>query len=136
MSREHVLIATPLDVRWGDMDALGHVNNAVYASYLEEARLRWFATMEGGWISAELGPVVAANNINFRAQMAWPAALVVELFVERAGHSSLTLGFRIRSRSGPETLYADGSTVLVWIDRTSGRPAPLPEHVRRAAHLL
>ena len=135
MSGQALLIATPLDVRWGDMDALAHVNNSVYATYLEEARLRWFATFEGGWIDESTGPVVAASQVNFRAQLAWPARLVVELFVERAGSSSLTLGFRIRAESGPQTLYADGTTVLVWVDRATGRAVPLPAHVRRAAGL-
>ena len=135
MNAPALLIATPLDVRWGDMDAFSHVNNSVYSTYVEEARLRWFATIEGGWIDEQTGPVLAASQVNFRAQLEWPARLVVELFVERAGNSSLTLGFRIRAEAEPHTLYADGSTVLVWVDRASGRAVPLPEHVRRAAHL-
>ena len=127
------LVETPITVRWGDMDAFGHVNNAVYATYLEEARLRWFASIEGGWVDEHTAPVVAASSINFRLPIEWPAELVVELHVDRVGSSSLTLGFRMVSRETPQKFYADGSTVLVWVERVSGRPVPLPERIRLAA---
>ena len=130
-----VLWRERMTARFSDCDPLGHVNNAVYSTYVEEARLRWFASFEGGWMDAQTGPVLAASQVNFRAQLAWPERLVVELFVERAGNSSLTLGFRIRAEAAPQQLYADGTTVLVWVDRASGRAVPLPDHVRRAARL-
>lgn len=132
-SMSRPLIETPIDVRWGDMDAFGHVNNAVYATYLEEARLRWFATVPGDWQSAETGPVVAAQSFNFRQPIEWPAALTVELTAERCGNSSVTMGFRIVSRDLPQKFYADGSVVMVWIDRRTGKSTALPENIRRGA---
>ena len=132
MNGSKLLVAAPVSVRWGDMDAFNHVNNACYATYLEEARLRWFATIEGGWFDQHTGPVVAAQSFNFRLPIEWPAELLVELTLERAGTSSMTLGFRMVSRELPQRFYADGSSVLVWIDRRVGKPTPLPENVRRA----
>ncbi len=58
---------------------------------------------------------------------------MVELVTERIGTTSLTIGHRITSVDGA-TLYADGHAVLVWIDRASQRPIPLPEPLRRAAN--
>ena len=133
MNEQRRLVETPISVRWGDMDAFGHVNNSRYATFLEEARLQWFATIEGGWVDATTSPVVAAMSINFRSPIEWPCELVVELYVERVGGSSLTLGFRMVSRDTPQKFYADGSTVLVWVDRSTGRPVPLPERIRKAA---
>jgi len=133
MNEPRRLVETPISVRWGDMDAFGHVNNSVYATYLEEARLRWFDSIEGGWLDEHTAPVVAASSINFRLPIEWPSELVVELYVERVGGSSLALGFRMVSRDTPQKFYADGSTVLVWVERASGRPVPLPERIRRAA---
>jgi acyl-CoA thioester hydrolase len=127
-----LLIEAPIDVRWGDMDAFGHVNNSVYATYLEEARLRWFDTIDGGWMDDAIAPVIAASSINFRLPIEWPAALTVELFVVKVGGSSLTLGFRMLSREASPKFYADGSTVLVWTDRGAGKSVPLPERIRRA----
>ena len=133
MNEPRRLVETPISVRWGDMDAFGHVNNSVYATYLEEARLRWFDSIEGGWLDEKTAPVVAASSINFRLPIEWPAELVVDLYVERVGGSSLTLGFRMVSRDTPQKFYADGSTVLVWVERASGRPVPLPARIRNAA---
>ena len=127
-----LLVVAPVSVRWGDMDAFGHVNNSVFATYLEEARLRWFATIEGGWYDESAAPVVAAQSFNFRQPIEWPAEIEVELTLERSGTSSMTLGFRMVSRDPPKRFYADGSTVLVWIDRATGKSTPLPASVRAA----
>lgn len=126
------LIEVPMTVRWGDMDAFGHVNNATYATYVEEARLRWFETLAGGWHDADIGPVVAAQHINYRLPIEWPADITVALSTERVGNSSLTLGFRIHAAGNPQRAYADGTTVLVWMDRRSGRSMALPQPVREA----
>jgi len=58
--------------------------------------------------------------------------VVVELFADRVGNTSVTIGHRIASEDG-STLYADGHVVMVWIDRASGRPIPLPAAVREMA---
>ncbi len=61
----------------------------------------------------------------------YPADVAVELFAEKVGNTSVTVGHRIVSGDGA-TLYADGHVVMVWIDRAGGRPVPLPEAVRNA----
>jgi acyl-CoA thioester hydrolase len=127
------LLETRIDVRWGDMDAYGHVNNATYASYVEEARIRWFASLGGPWRTAEHEPVIAAQTINYRRQLEWPAVLRVSLSVERLGNSSLTIGFSIAAHDDAGIVHADGSSVLVWVDPASGRSVPLPALVRAAA---
>ncbi len=127
------LVETPISVRWGDMDAFGHINNSRYATYVEEARLQWFSSIEGGWADESSSPVVAALSINFRLPIEWPCEVVVETYVERVGGSSLTLGFRIVSRETPQRFYADGSTVVVWVGREGGKSVPLPDRIRRAA---
>lgn len=133
MSAGRELLSTRIDVRWGDMDAYGHVNNAVYATYVEEARIRWFAALPGAWRTEASAPVIAAQTVNHRRQLEWPAALRVVLSAERVGNSSLTIAFVIAAESDPATVYADGSSVLAWIDPASGRSIPLPAAVRAAA---
>jgi YbgC/YbaW family acyl-CoA thioester hydrolase len=126
------LIRVPLSVRWRDLDAFNHVNNSKYLSYLEEARLRWMLAMPGMGMDDDVAPVVAASNLNYRRPIEWPGDIVIELFVERIGGSSLTIGHRIVDSKDGGTLYCDGNIVMVWIDRNSGRSAPLPESVRAA----
>ena len=127
-----ILIRVPLSVRWRDLDAFNHVNNSKFLSYLEEARLRWMMTLPSPWIDDMVAPVVAAAHLGYRRPIAWPNEIVVELFVERLGTSSVTIGHRIVAADDPDTLYCDGNIVMVWIDKDSGRSAPLPEVVRGA----
>jgi YbgC/YbaW family acyl-CoA thioester hydrolase len=126
------LIRVPLSVRWRDLDAFNHVNNSKYLSYLEEARLRWMLTIPGMGLDDDVAPVVAASNLNYRRPIGWPGDVMIELFVERLGNTSVTIGHRIVDANEGGVTYCDGNVVMVWIDRTSGRAAPLPASVRTA----
>jgi acyl-CoA thioester hydrolase len=126
------LFALDIDVRWRDLDAFNHVNNASYLGYIEEARVRWFKSLTDDWAGAGAAPILAAINVNYRKPVGWPEIVRVELFAERLGNKSLTLGHRIVSATREDVLYVDGNTVLVWVDAT-GRPVPLPDTVRAAA---
>ena len=95
--------------------------------------MHWFTSLGPGWIDERIMPILAAQTINYRIPIEWPAAIAVELRTERIGRTSLTLAFRIVSTASPVRHYADGSHVLVWVDRASGRSVPLPELVRSAA---
>ena len=132
-ARNKQLARIPMSVRWRDMDAMGHVNNAKYVSYLEEARVRWMLGVPGASMTDRIAPVVAATNVNYRAPIVWPNDIVVELFVERLGNSSVTIGHRIVDGKNGNTLYSDGNVVVVWMDAATGKSAPLPEAVRAAS---
>lgn len=127
-----VLARVAMPVRWRDLDAFNHVNNASFLTFIEEARLRWFATLPGPWLDAAIAPLLAALQINYRKPIEWPAALAVELRCERIGNTSVTLAHRIVAEHDSSCVYADGHSVLVWIDRASGKPTALPEMVRQA----
>lgn len=128
-----ILFRMPLDLRWRDLDAFNHVNNANFMTYVEEARIRWFESAGSDWLSNGRIPLLASVQMNYRLPIPYPARVFVELLTERVGNTSLTLGHRIVSEDG--RLYADGHSVLVWIELTSGRPVPLPDAVRAAAEM-
>jgi acyl-CoA thioester hydrolase len=128
-----ILFRMSLDLRWRDLDAFNHVNNANFMTYVEEARIRWFESAMQGWATDVHAPLLAAVQMNYRLPIPYPAQVFVELFAERIGNTSLTLGHRIVDDSG--RLHADGHSVLVWIERVSGRPVPLPGTVRAAAEM-
>jgi acyl-CoA thioester hydrolase len=132
-SARKILARIPISVRWRDMDSMGHVNNAKYVSYLEEARVRWMLGVPGVSMTDRIAPVVAANNINYKRPLAWPNDVIVELFVERLGTSSITIGHRIVSSRDESELYSDGNVVVVWMDTHTGKSAPLPDAVRAAS---
>ncbi|MBS0193691.1 MAG: acyl-CoA thioesterase [Proteobacteria bacterium] len=127
-----LLFRTELAVRWRDLDAFNHVNNAMYLRYLEEARLRWLESLGEAWMDEHVAPVVAQALVNFKRPIGWPEDVLVELFADRVGNASLTLGHRIVSAQDPTRLYADGHVVMVWFDKRSGGSAPLPACVRAA----
>ena len=125
------LFVAPIGVRWRDLDAFNHVNNANYLTYLEEARLQWLQHVPG-WFNEHSMPVLAASELNYRRPIEWPAQLNVQLFCERLGNSSITLAHRIVD-TGNDALYSDGKVVLVWMDPATGKPVPLPPSIRDAA---
>ena len=128
---DHKLLARiPIGVRWRDMDSFGHVNNAKYISYLEEARIRWLVGVPGLDMKGPVLPVVVNTNVNYRRPIVWPDDIVVELFVERLGNSSVTIGHRIVDQKDEGILYSDGNVVVTWMDTRTGKSAPLPGQVR------
>ncbi|RFF68121.1 acyl-CoA thioesterase [Xanthomonas campestris pv. raphani] len=133
MSEHKILARVPISVRWRDMDSMGHVNNAKYISYLEEARVRWMLGVEGVAMTDRIAPVVAATNVNYKRPLVWPNDILVELFVERLGSSSVTIGHRILDQKDEGVLYSDGNVVVVWIDTKTGKSASLPDAVRAAS---
>jgi acyl-CoA thioester hydrolase len=126
-----MLIDTTIPLRWRDLDAYNHVNNSLFLSFLEEARIQWFESLPEPWRCDAYEPILAAATVNFRRPILYPETLRVRLFGERIGRSSLTVAHRITAASNDEILYADGSTVVVWIGPGDGRPVPMPEVVRR-----
>ena len=119
-----------IEVRWRDADALRHVNNAVYATYLEECR--------DGWLERVLGDdgalwdyVLARVAIDFRREIGLDEeAVLARVTLVRIGTSSLTLREEIRLLDG--TLAAEAAAVIVARDRETGRSRPLSEAERAA----
>jgi acyl-CoA thioester hydrolase len=119
-----------VEIRWSDVDAYMHVNNAVYATYLEECRDEWVDAALGGAGHA-WDFVLARVAIDFRRELRLEdEEVVVACALERIGNSSLTLREQIRTREGE--LAAEAEAVLVARDRDRGRSRPLTEAERQA----
>ena len=125
------IFSLPMAVRWRDLDAFNHVNNASYLGYIEEARVTWLKSLSSDWSGVTAAPILAAITINYRKPANWPETVVIELTVERIGSKSLTLGHRITSATDEGILYADGNTVMVWVDG-KGQSVVLPASIRAA----
>lgn len=108
-------LVVPVTVRFRDCDSLGHVNNAVYFTYLEEARFRWFRDVfgEGGF---EKHPIILAEaKCSFRAAATHGETLEVGIRVERIGRSSFAHRYRIEA-AADRRLIAEGESVGVGFD--------------------
>jgi acyl-CoA thioester hydrolase len=121
-----------IPVRWGDMDALGHVNNAVYFTYFEQARIDYIQGMTDvlRTRNATTGPVLVAVDATFKKPVLHPATVIVHVFVGEVGRTSFSLLSRLSVEGDEDTLYAESRATLVWIDRSTGRPTPLPDALR------
>jgi acyl-CoA thioester hydrolase len=119
-----------IEIRWRDMDAFRHVNNAVYATYLEEARDEW-AVRALGDVGDLWDYVLARVAIDFRRELTQEdEAVLVRIRLTRIGTSSLTLHEEIRTLDG--SLSAAAEAVLVARDPKTGRSRPLSESERAA----
>jgi acyl-CoA thioester hydrolase len=119
-----------IEIRWRDVDAYQHVNNAVYATYLEECRDEWLATTLGD-AGDSWDFVLARVAIDFRRELRLEDdAVVVSCRLERIGTSSLTLREEIRFADG--ALAAESEAVLVRRDRETGGSRPLADAERAA----
>ncbi|HEX7326229.1 MAG TPA: thioesterase family protein [Rhodanobacteraceae bacterium] len=128
-----VLASVPIHVRWHDLDAFNHVNNASFLTLLEEARLQWLRRVPGEWFSEHALPVAASIQVSYRKPLTWPADNVeVELICERLGNTSMTLGNRVVQHGVERCVYAEGNLVMVWMDPATGKAVPLPEAIRKA----
>jgi len=119
-----------IEIRWRDLDAYRHVNNAVYATYLEEGRDEWLERALGD--AGDLWDFVLARvAIDFREELTQEDdAIVVGITLVRIGTASLTLREEIRKLDG--TLSSEAESVLVARDRGTGRSRPLTGQERGA----
>jgi acyl-CoA thioester hydrolase len=127
---QQAIFSHNMAVRWREMDALGHVNNAQYLSYVEETRVLWFGTMHSDWQAQNSAPIVAAIHIDFRKPLLWPEKITVSLYAMKKGTKSATLAHRIVSAENAELVYAEGYTVMVWVNK-NGETTALPEYVSK-----
>ena len=127
MSREHVV---DIDLRWGDADAFGHVNNVVFFRYLEEARARVIPESGPGSTILSGGLVVAEQQLKYLAPLHYRKAPVqVGMTVDHVGGSSFRLLCRVFDAQGG-TVYAEGFVALVTYNFTTGAPRKLSSDER------
>jgi len=119
-----------MSLRWGEMDALRHLNNVAYFRYFEEARIQWFRSLGIDYGDDGEGPILGRIETRFVKPAVYPTDVRVELHVGRIGNSSFVLRHAMRLESDTSVLFADGEAVMVWIDIASGRSRPLPSHLR------
>lgn len=124
--------STPVEVRFGDTDMFGHVNNAAFATYVESARLAFFRDRLGATLDrpgGEAGGIILARlAIDFRKQLHYGATAYVTTAVARIGRTSITLKQEVVSDGA---VVADADTVIVTFDYQQQCPVEVPAGVRR-----
>lgn len=119
-------------IRWGDQDALGHVNNATYLTYCEQARIEALDRIAPEAWTGEAGPILASIRVDFKRPIVYPATVIVRVYGGEPGRTSFPQTYELLVEGDAETAYATAEAVLVWVSRETGRPTPLPGALRRA----
>lgn len=130
MEHHRKLIHTTLiPIRWGDMDAYGHVNNTIYFRYAEQARCEWLESL--GYKVAPVGeaPVIINAACTFLIPLTYPGTVEVRMYAGKLGRSSVETWYEMRL-TGSDTLYAEGSSKIVWMDTATGKSVPIPDALR------
>jgi len=119
-----------IPIRWGDMDAMGHVNNTVYFRFMEQARISWFGRLLPGdeaWHAT--GIVIANASCNYKRAITYPGTVEVRLYVGAPGGASVPTFYELRVDDDPVP-YADGAAVVVFIDMQSQKSKRIPDGIR------
>jgi acyl-CoA thioester hydrolase len=114
----------PIDVRFSDLDALGHVNHAVFITYLEHARTKWWKALLDGRPFQEEGFVMARVEMDYRKSIGLGDQVRVELRCAHLGHTSFALAYRV-IREPDGVILAEAQTVQVMVDFSTMRPRVL-----------
>ena len=118
-----------LAVRWGEMDALGHVNNAEYLRYFEESRTLW-AESHGFHLDGKgEGMILLKASVTYKKQVSYPANIDLALYAGEIGRSSFHL-VNTLTVEGDSTPAAIGEFVIVWFDYQANKPVAIPANLR------
>lgn len=121
---------TPIKIRFRDLDAFGHVNNAVYFTFMEMARMEYFTQI--GLLKDEFPAlffIIAEATCQFKVPLEIDTPLIIQARVSRLGNSSFDMEYRF-VHAASEAVLATGRTVQVTFDYAANRSVPLPDEWR------
>ena len=127
MSEKKLVHVENIAIRWGDMDAMGHVNNTVYFRYMEQARIAWFEALvpsADAW--GEISIVIVNASCNFKKPINYPGTVEVRVFAGAPGGSSVPTFYELTLN---QETYAEGAATVVFVGRDQ-RPLRIPDKIR------
>ena len=121
------------DVRWGDLDAIGHVNNTIFFQFFEEARIQLLERvgLRAMRVETGTGPILAATSCQFQRPLSYPDTITCHAGVTRIGTTSFTVEYVLRSQA-QAAVAATGDSVVVHYDYGAGMKSPLPDAIKAA----
>lgn len=119
-----------IPIRWGDMDAMGHVNNTLYFRYLESLRIEWFHGMGCVPYREDFGPIIINAFCTFLRQLEYPGEVLARHYVGEIGRSTVDTFAVLERTDRPGVAYATGGATVIWTDFKAQKAVPFPEDVR------
>ena len=115
-------------VAWGDMDAFGHVNNAVYYRYIESARICYFEELN--IFQQDIYTVVASSQCQYLRPLFYPDQLKIGARVGEMRSSAIRMNYILWSGQ-QQNIAARGEAVIVCVDKLNLQKIPMPENIRQ-----
>jgi acyl-CoA thioester hydrolase len=119
-----------IPIRWGDMDAMGHVNNTLYFRYFETIRIEWMHKVGGPPDPQGEGPVIVNAFCTFIKQLEYPGDILARHFVANPGRTSFDTYLTLERTDRPGVIYAEGGATMVWVNFRQQKSVPLPDWLR------
>ena len=117
-------------VRWGDMDAMGHVNNTVYFRYLEMARVEWVRQVGSSLDPSGEGMVIVNAFCNFYQQLAYPDEVLLKFYVSDPGRTTFETWSTMERVGQPGVVCAAGGATAIWVNYAQQKAVTLPDWLR------
>ena len=119
-----------IPIRWGDMDAMNHVNNTTYFRYLETCRIDWMQAAGCMPNPQGEGPVIVNAFCNFYKQLEYPGNVLVRMYTSDAARTTFESWATMARVEAPEVICAAGGATTIWVDFPAQKSRPLPDWMR------
>ena len=119
-----------IPIRWGDMDAMKHLNNASYFRYLETCRIDWMYSINAVPKADGEGPIIVNAFCNFYKQLEYPGDVRIKMFVSDPGRTTFESWATMERVDQPGVIFAAGGATTIWVDFPTQKAAALPDWLR------
>jgi acyl-CoA thioester hydrolase len=120
-----------IPIRWGDMDAMNHVNNGSYFRYMEIVRIDWMRSIGCMPDPAGQGPVIVNAFCNFYKQLEYPGEVLAKMYVSEPKRTTFESWATMERADVPGVICAAGGATTIWVDFPRQKAADLPDWMRR-----
>lgn len=128
--QKKLIFEVTIPIRWGDMDAMGHVNNTSYFRYMETIRIDWMRSVNAMPNPLGEGPVIVNAFCNFYKQLQYPGAVLTRMYASEPGRTTFETWTTLEMVDDPGVMYAAGGATAIWVDFPRQKAIELPQWLR------
>lgn len=120
-----------IPIRWGDMDAMGHLNNASYFRYMETVRIDWLHSIKATPDPQGHGPVIVNAFCNFYKQFVYPGHVLIRMYTSDPARTTFETWATMARAQAPDVICAAGGATTIWVHFPTEKAADLPDWMRQ-----
>ncbi len=128
--RKKLVFECTIPIRWGDMDAMGHLNNTSYFRYMETCRIDWFHSMGYQAEKDGEGMVIVNAFCNFYRQLEYPGDVLARMYASDPARTTFETWVTMERSDNPGVIHAAGGATTIWVDLALQKAKTMPERLR------